>query len=202
MEASRKERVMATRFALVAAVAVALAAPTWGQDDGRGQKQIRIDVSGFSLNIKTNPVDPSVPVKGFNPVMEGRSNLGSVLVSTTNSIYGAPTDVIPEWCTYPSTDMVRALSVAVAPEVGVRFGANGDLLVIKGEVSDPDAAICIDLSTRQFMGSQGGLVVGGTGRFDGATGTYGAFYRGWYFTPTFSDAVLMMETRFEVVLDR
>lgn len=155
-----------TRVFVVAVAAIALACPAWAQESA-DEAQIQVEWSGYSAVLTAG----GTPVRGFAH-MDGKSSRGPVSGIIVNGQFGQPTMAVPDWCT--------GSSVVFAPLVGpgfggVRFASTGDLLEFKSVPdADPPSAdwgFCWDLTTLKYTGRAIGVVIGGTGKFEAATGT-------------------------------
>jgi hypothetical protein len=193
-------------FVAVAVVGLALAAPAWAQEPGQaapeGPRQVGVNLSGYSLNINQ---PGTTGVQGF-VVLEAETNLGHALATGTNGALGpySPSGPYPEWCPQQLPLVVYKPAV-VGGDIGLRFRSSGDLLLIKG-VPAAGVGICIhknaDLTGGWYEGRGVGIVVSGTGRFEGVTGTFESRYGGRFFTPTFNDALSIFEMTLRIDIDR
>jgi hypothetical protein len=194
---------------VVAVVGLVLAVPAWAQEHGQAgpqeHRQIRAEVSGYSLNL--NPGGTMSGVRGFN-LLEAKSTQGPALATGAAPTYGppSPSGPYPEWCPQ-QLPVVVFLPMVTGGDIGLRFRASGDLLLLK---SAPDPieglGICIhknaDMTGGWYEGRGAGSVVSGTGRFEGVTGTFEARYGGRFFTPNFSDATTIFETTLRISIDK
>ncbi len=166
-----------SRRALAVLAVVALAVPAWAEGPQRSQvpKTIKVELSGYSLDLNLPVTPPQKVVRGIN-LMQGHSRpLGPVTgTSVAATFAAAPVWPLPEWCT---GDTVVFLPLIKAGYMGLRFEPRGDLLEIKG-VPDPDPAsapwgICWDYAaaTHPYTLRASGEVIAGTGRFSGVKGT-------------------------------
>jgi hypothetical protein len=99
-------------------------------------------------------------------VYSGRSNLGRFTGQGVSQ--SAPTTDPPTACTL--SDGTAGIRLALTNHVAVsRFELQGDLLIERG---GPGAlTACLDLASLRFEETGTVQIVGGTGRFEGATGT-------------------------------
>ena len=179
---------------LLAAVAVvALATPAWGQGSP-DTSVINMELSGYGLSLEA---DPAAPVRRLN-VMEGKSNRGPVSGTALSPVFGSPSNDPPDWCSGTAV----FLPFVVAGELGLRFQSSGDLLQLKSSVPDPALGLCYSYLTNQYEVRNAGVVIAGTGRFQGATGTFETRFTGGCLLPGCTDPMLALVQTSTVTLDK
>lgn len=176
------------RLSALMVLVVALTTPVWGH----GHKVIRIDWTGFNANTTASL---TAPVRGFF-VMEGKSNLGPVSGLGVAGKFAQNPIMAPPWCSglfYPLDGN---------GEIGIRFAATGELLVVN-TVPHPDSDLgaCYDPAAGKMDGHVTGIVVSGTGRFEGATGTLDLRFTLRYAPPPAGNALILGVQKLVVKLD-
>ena len=136
----------------VSGLLMILAAPLSSQT-AVGHQFIRFEISGTSIALGNPFTSPVFPVL---PTFKGKSNLGGI---TGQGLYMylqlQPTPQgIPMVC--------------VGGQAGIRFDSTGDMLLLQATPGQTGLAVSEITWEQTFTG----VVVAGTGRFAGATGTF------------------------------
>ncbi len=170
------------KSALVLLAVVAFAVSTLqAQDRPRDVKVVTFDISGTVITL----ADPFGP-DGFSvlPTFSGKGRLGGV----TGQGF------------YVYQPIVDGAMVCVAGQSAIRMNANGDMLLLL-VTPGPTGTLAPGVTPGTFTWQQTwtGTVGGGTGRFEGATGTFTKTLTGFIVLPGF---VSPWEGTLEIHLDR
>jgi hypothetical protein len=167
------------RVLIVLAVLGAMAAPAWSQD--ANDVAVRtFDVSGTAIPLG----DPSAGPFPLLVTMQGKGPLGKF---SAQALY-----------TYQIDAKTGQLACG-GGQIGVRFESTGDILLLSVQPGIAGTAVPVSPGVLKSHQMWTGMVVGGTGRFEGATGSFSSAADGLVVQPGF---VHVIDGTLEIRLDR
>jgi hypothetical protein len=167
------------RALVVLAVLGLVAAPVWAQSPSE-QTRLRLDVSGTVITLG----DPFAGDFSVMPFWAGKGPLGKV---TAQSFY-----------LYQGIDPSVGQLVCRGGQIGIRFESTGDMLLLNVDPGLTGTIVPVG-SLLSWEQDWTGTVIGGTGRFQGATGTFTKRAAGILVLP---GLVQVWEGTAEIVLDK